>query len=79
MLKKWQEPLLMPIAQLLIMRHKSTIVSDYAPKIATQYTAKWSVQNGAMIFQTLSRVCLKNACAGLDAPLCGRQGAILGA
>jgi len=25
------------------------------------------------------RLCLKNACAGLDAPIYGRQGAILGA
>ncbi len=26
----------------------------YAPQIATHYTAKWGVQNGAMIFQTRS-------------------------
>ncbi len=30
--------------------------TNYAPKIATQYTAKWGGQNGAMIFQTRSRV-----------------------
>ncbi len=27
----------------------------------------------------LLRACLKTACAGLGVPLCGRQGAILGA
>ncbi len=26
-----------------------------------------------------ARACLKNACAGLGVPLCGRKGAILGA